>query len=229
VHDGWLLDGFLINNTNPITVVMNSNHTLKAIFVEAVSVSAWASPLTGVAPLAVTFSSLANGGTPPYSYSWSFGDGGIADRQNCSHTYSQPGSYTATLRITDSAGRVGEAQLGIAVTSNAPAISIWLTKSNDISVAQGSSGYSTSASTPAPCDGNIGGPMDGLRARVVQRIPFQDIWRYKLLLYLGILCRHWNPCWGIRAQGHCQRRGRLGAHRRNHRGISGILHAHHIC
>ncbi len=143
VHDGWLLDGFMVGNANPITVVMNSNHTLKAIFVEALSVSAWASPMTGVAPLAVTFSSVADGGTPPYSYSWSFGDGGASDLQNCSHAYSQPGAYTATLRIMDSAGRVGEAQLGIEVTSNAPVISIWLTKSNDISVTQGTSGYST--------------------------------------------------------------------------------------
>jgi PKD repeat protein len=143
VHDGWLLDGSWGGAANPITVVMNSNHTLKAIFVEAVGVSAWASPQSGAAPLTVAFLSLASGGTPPYSYSWSFGDGGTSGQQNCSHTYSQPGSYAAVLRVTDSAGRVGQAQLGIEAASGEQPLSIWLTKSNDISVAQGCSESST--------------------------------------------------------------------------------------
>ncbi len=153
--DGWLLDGFWGGSANPITVVMNSNHSLKAFFIEALGVSAWASPQSGDAPLAVVFSSSASGGTPPYSYSWSFGDGGASSQQNCSHAYPQPGSYNAVLRVTDSAGRVGKAQLGIEATDSEPPISVWVTKSNDIAVAQGSSGsstigvYSSSAATAA--------------------------------------------------------------------------------
>ena len=38
-----------------------------------------ASPASGAAPLAVAFSGSASGGTPPYTYAWDFGDGGIGD------------------------------------------------------------------------------------------------------------------------------------------------------
>nr|WP_280140973.1 PKD domain-containing protein [Haloferax larsenii] len=38
------------------------------------------------------------------SYEWDFGDGSNATGENVSHTYAQPGTYTATVETTDAAG-----------------------------------------------------------------------------------------------------------------------------
>ena len=61
-----------------------------------------ASPTSGEVPLTVNFTGSATGGTPPYSYSWNFGDGTSSSEQSPTHTYSEVGDYTATLTVTDS-------------------------------------------------------------------------------------------------------------------------------
>jgi gliding motility-associated-like protein len=40
-------------------------------------------------------------GTGPYTYAWTFGDGGIGSGGNPSHTYSVPGSFTINMVVTD--------------------------------------------------------------------------------------------------------------------------------
>lgn len=67
-------------------------------------VTADANQLCGDAPLNEIFSGSATGGTPPYTYSWDFGDGTpTSSQQNPSHSYVTAGDYTATLTVTDSA------------------------------------------------------------------------------------------------------------------------------
>ena len=69
--------------------------------------TASADKTVGPAPLSVGFSALASGGTAPYAYLWSFGDGSAASTaQSPSHTYAMPGFYTATLTVTDARGGV---------------------------------------------------------------------------------------------------------------------------
>jgi PKD repeat protein len=58
-------------------------------------------PSNGIAPLSVSFSSMVAGGTSPYNYSWSFGDGGSSGLQEPSHIYSSPGTYNAKLTVSD--------------------------------------------------------------------------------------------------------------------------------
>jgi len=53
---------------------------------------------------AVTFGSSVSSGTPPYFYLWTFGDGGASSSADPSHRYSAPGSYNASLTVTDSGG-----------------------------------------------------------------------------------------------------------------------------
>jgi PKD repeat protein len=84
------------------------------------SVSASATPLSGNAPLNVSFSGFVSGGSPPYTYSWAFGDGGSSTQKDPSHTYSQPGSYTATFTARDNAAQQRSATVGITVSSPVP-------------------------------------------------------------------------------------------------------------
>ena len=61
------------------------------------------SPLGGVAPLAVQFT--GSGSSDPefttLTYGWDFGDGGSSTQADPAHTYTNPGTYTATLTVTD--------------------------------------------------------------------------------------------------------------------------------
>nr|MDT0657493.1 ThuA domain-containing protein [Micromonospora sp. DSM 115978] len=80
-------------------------------------VSAVATPNAGTAPLTVAFDGTATDaeGDTPLSYAWDFGDGGTADTLDASHTYTVPGTFTATLTVTDSRGARAYANVPIRV------------------------------------------------------------------------------------------------------------------
>jgi RHS repeat-associated protein len=52
------------------------------------------------------------------SYSWSFGDGGMASGVAPTHAYTAAGSYTVTLTVTDNLGAHGSASTTISVSSS---------------------------------------------------------------------------------------------------------------
>ncbi|MEW6220865.1 MAG: PKD domain-containing protein [Thermodesulfobacteriota bacterium] len=60
-----------------------------------------ASSLTGPAPLAVAFQSLARHAS---SWLWDFGDGETSTDEHPQHIYAEPGLYTVTLTVTNPAG-----------------------------------------------------------------------------------------------------------------------------
>jgi len=67
-------------------------------------VTASANPLTGQAPLFVEFTGAVSGGSDDYTFEWEFGDGDASDPLTTSivtHTYLNPGTYKATLTVTD--------------------------------------------------------------------------------------------------------------------------------
>jgi len=61
-----------------------------------------ATPLTGIAPLTVSFTDTST--NIPTSWSWDFGDGGTSTEQNPNYTYNVHGTYTVTLTATNSGG-----------------------------------------------------------------------------------------------------------------------------
>jgi PKD repeat protein len=62
------------------------------------------SPTEGPVPLEVQFTDATGGGTPPYTYTWDFGDDSpVSHEQNPKHTYAAFGYYTVKLTITDDA------------------------------------------------------------------------------------------------------------------------------
>jgi PKD repeat protein len=100
-------------STQTITV-SNSSSPLSA--------TASGNPTSGQLPLTTNFAGSAAGGTPPYTYSWNFGDSGSSSNtstaQNPSHTYNTVGSYTATLTVTDSATPAHTATATVAITAD---------------------------------------------------------------------------------------------------------------
>lgn len=89
----------------------------------------------------VSFTGSATGGSPPYSFSWSFGDGASATGNPVSHSYSAAGSYTATLRVTDStSASVSSTQI---ITVTGPADFTIGATPNSFTLTAGTSGGST--------------------------------------------------------------------------------------
>ena len=83
---------------------------------------------SGPAPHAVKFSATGSDDGPAgeLSYHWDFGDGGTSFDEDPDHTYQEPGDYTATVTVTDGAGRTGTAEVAVDVTdppgNRAPAV-----------------------------------------------------------------------------------------------------------
>jgi PKD repeat protein len=78
-----------------------------------------ASPLSGTAPLTVTFTDGSTGS--PVSWSWDFGDSDStnATMQNPVHTYASAGIYTVSLTATNAAGSDTEGKMAyVTVTSS---------------------------------------------------------------------------------------------------------------
>ncbi|WP_433430192.1 PQQ-dependent sugar dehydrogenase [Nonomuraea sp. CA-141351] len=80
---------------------------------------------SGKAPLTVAFSSEGSadieGGA--LTYSWAFGDGGTSTEAKPTHTYTENGTFTATLTVTDPEGGTGSADVIITVGNTAPSCS----------------------------------------------------------------------------------------------------------
>ena len=82
------------------------------------------SPSSGNAPLNVSFdaSSSYDPDGSITSYTWSFGDGGSGSGIATTHTYTNAGTYTARLAVTDNDGGTASVSHSIIVTANQPPV-----------------------------------------------------------------------------------------------------------
>lgn len=85
-------------------------------------VSASAGPLMGSAPLPVTFNASAEGGEAPYAFDWAPTAGTSIPDATSTYTYSSPGTYTASLTVTDTLGVQVERNLTIQVSPEVPPV-----------------------------------------------------------------------------------------------------------
>jgi outer membrane protein assembly factor BamB len=84
------------------------------------SLSANADTRNGTAPLPVSFSATAQGGLPPYTYSWQFGDGNTSSARSCDQTYPVGGNYTVLATVTDAAAETANLSLLVSVRASYP-------------------------------------------------------------------------------------------------------------
>ncbi len=76
--------------------------------------------IEGHAPLTVSFTGSATGGTAPYAFSWKFGDGFSSNLQNATHTYNSTGVYNAILNVTDGSSSTSASIIQVTVTASDP-------------------------------------------------------------------------------------------------------------
>ncbi|WP_425508146.1 PQQ-dependent sugar dehydrogenase [Streptomyces bathyalis] len=83
---------------------------------------------SGQAPLEVAFSSEGSSDADgdELSYSWDFGDGATSEEANPTHTYTENGTYSATVTATDPGGRTGSASVIVTVGNTAPTVQLQL-------------------------------------------------------------------------------------------------------
>lgn len=86
-----------------------------------VAVASNSAPLTGPTPLTVNFSSAGSSDSDGTiaSYAWLFGDGTVSTAANPAHTYTNVGTYTATLTVTDNQGATS-APVNVTITVQPP-------------------------------------------------------------------------------------------------------------
>lgn len=99
---GYYDDTLIVTSTSGCidTIIKPSN---VYIFVPIIDISA--DETQGCAPLTVNFTDLSTPQDSLISWQWDFGDGSpFSNQPNPTHTYTQPGSYLATLTVTTNSG-----------------------------------------------------------------------------------------------------------------------------
>ena len=79
------------------------------------------------------------------TYSWDFGDGNSGKGQNIEHTYTEPGSYTAELTVSDGAGGSATDQVKILAGNTPPEVKIALQGNNNFYFSGGPVNYRVTA------------------------------------------------------------------------------------
>src|SRR3989475_4183808 len=104
IESNWGLSPLAQGDTAASTGKYMFNDIFGTVTPPALSASFTFLPSNPTSGTAVAFTAVASGGTAPYSYSWSFGDGTSATGASPTHTYSKVGPYTVTVTATDSNG-----------------------------------------------------------------------------------------------------------------------------
>jgi parallel beta-helix repeat protein len=106
----WELDGINVSSANPYSVLMDKDHTLKAVFSPIPPLSVSISPLSAsiVVGQSVHFTSIVTGGTPPYIHRW-YLDGIVVPNATLiewTFSPSESGAYDIWKGITDNSGTI---------------------------------------------------------------------------------------------------------------------------
>lgn len=120
-----------------------------------------ASPTSGTAPLAVSFTDVSTGG--PTGWSWNFGDGNTSTQQNPTHTYSTAGTYSVSLTVSNATGSANASKTNyISVTVPPPDFTITASPSSVTVVAGGTARYTVTLAATNGFSGAVNLSVSGL-------------------------------------------------------------------
>ncbi|HYM39833.1 MAG TPA: PKD domain-containing protein, partial [Thermoplasmata archaeon] len=83
---------------------VSSSRVIPVLVNPVPQVTASASTTAPVTGQSVDFTGLVGGGTNPFNFTWTFGDGSTASAQNTSHAFGSAGTYKVTFRVIDRVG-----------------------------------------------------------------------------------------------------------------------------
>jgi PKD repeat protein len=95
----------------------------------AFAISAKATPSSGPAPLAVTYSATISGGRAPFTYLWQMGSNPPSTSVSPSTTWTTAGNYVTTVTVTDADGLTANSSVSVTVGAAGPALSATATAS----------------------------------------------------------------------------------------------------
>jgi len=117
VFDHWELDTINVGSANPYTVLMDNNHTLKAVFAYSPpppSLTASISPLSAsiLVGQSVTFTSTVSGGYTPYTYQWYLNGAPVSGATSSTWTFTPTtsGIYYVYLKVTDAKANTAQSE-----------------------------------------------------------------------------------------------------------------------
>jgi ABC-type transport system substrate-binding protein len=127
LFDHWELDTVNVGSANPYTVLMDNNHTLKAVFTYSPPpppLSASISPLSAsiLVGQSVTFTSTVSGGYTPYSYQWYLNGNPVSGATSNTWTFTPTtsGIFYIYLKIIDAKGNTAQSETARVVVYTVP-------------------------------------------------------------------------------------------------------------
>jgi hypothetical protein len=127
LFDHWELDTVNVGSANPYTVLMDNNHTLKAVFTYSPpppSLSASISPLSTsiLVGQSVTFTSAVSGGYTPYTYQWYLNGNPVSGATSSTWTFTPTtgGIYYVYLKVTDAKGNTAQSDAARITVATVP-------------------------------------------------------------------------------------------------------------
>jgi len=127
IFDHWELGTINVGSANPYTVLMDSNHTLRAVFTYSpppppLSVSI--NPLSAsiLVGQSVTFTSTVSGGYTPYSYQWYLNGNPVSGATSSSWTFTPTtsGIYYIHLKVTDAKANTAQSETARITVATVP-------------------------------------------------------------------------------------------------------------
>ena len=108
ILDFWMLDASNVGSTNPYAVLMDKNHTLKAVFKYSPPLAVSIDPPSKTINLgeSVDFTSTVNGGTGPYNYQWYVDNNPVPGAKSTAWSFvpTAAGVHYVKLKVSDSKG-----------------------------------------------------------------------------------------------------------------------------
>jgi hypothetical protein len=127
VFDHWELDTINVGPANPYTVLMDNNHTLKAVFTYSppqLPLSVSISPLSAsiLVGHSVAFTSTVSGGYTPYTYQWYLNGNPVSGATSPSWTFTPTtsGIYHVHLKVTDDKGNTAQSDTARITVATVP-------------------------------------------------------------------------------------------------------------